>query len=129
MQTEKIIQPETLDVVEIKAFVPARNFGLSKQFYQDIGFTLASDMGGVAYFYRGSSSFLLQDFYNEAQAKNFMMHLLVADVAAWHQELHNQGISSRYQVAMSNVVEQPWGMREFTLCDPSGVLWRIAQNI
>ncbi|WP_219812684.1 hypothetical protein [Aeromonas sp. ASNIH8] len=39
-----------LNVTEIKAFVPARDFPLSKQFYQDLGFTLASDGDGVAYF-------------------------------------------------------------------------------
>jgi uncharacterized glyoxalase superfamily protein PhnB len=25
--------------------------------------------------------------------------------------------------------DQPWAMRDFTLFDPSGVLWRVAQNI
>jgi len=64
-----------LNTVEIKAFIPARNFDQSKQFYQDMGFTLASDAGGAAYFYHGNCSFLLQDFYNEIQARNFMMHL------------------------------------------------------
>ena len=24
--------------------------------------------------------------------------------------------------------ERPWGMRDFTIADPTGVLWRIAQN-
>jgi predicted lactoylglutathione lyase len=37
-----------LRVTEIKAFVPAKDFALSKRFYQDLGFTLASDGGGVA---------------------------------------------------------------------------------
>ncbi|TNI61581.1 glyoxalase, partial [Aeromonas media] len=36
-----------LTVTEIKAFVPARDFSLSRQFYQDLGFTLASDGDGV----------------------------------------------------------------------------------
>ena len=31
-----------LRITEIKAFVPAKDFALSKQFYQDLGFTLAS---------------------------------------------------------------------------------------
>ena len=33
-----------LTVTEIKAFVPARDFSLSRQFYQDLGFTLASGL-------------------------------------------------------------------------------------
>ena len=37
-----------LRITEIKAFVPAKNFELSKQFYKDLGFTMASEGGGVA---------------------------------------------------------------------------------
>ena len=51
-----------LACVEIKAFVPARDFALSLEFYQALGFTLAS-------------------------------------------------------------------VRDFVLFDPTGVLWRIAQNL
>ncbi|NBA14010.1 glyoxalase, partial [Aeromonas caviae] len=29
----------------------------------------------------------------------------------------------------TELVTQPWRMKEFCLYDPSGVLWRIAQNI
>jgi uncharacterized glyoxalase superfamily protein PhnB len=32
-------------------------------------------------------------------------------------------------VRQSELVQQPWHMRDFTQSDPSGVLWRIAQNI
>jgi hypothetical protein len=39
-----------LGVTEIKAFVPAKHFELSKQFYKNLGFTMASEGGGVAYF-------------------------------------------------------------------------------
>jgi predicted lactoylglutathione lyase len=30
-----------MKAIEIKAFVPARDFALSRQFYQDLGFTVA----------------------------------------------------------------------------------------
>ena len=52
-----------LRTVELKAFVPARDFALSKRFYADIGFTMASDHDGIAYFHHENVSFLLQDFY------------------------------------------------------------------
>jgi catechol 2,3-dioxygenase-like lactoylglutathione lyase family enzyme len=117
-----------LSVTEIKAFVPAKNFELSQQFYQDIGFTLASSGGGVAYFHFEHASFLLQDFFDEALAKNFMMHLLVHDVDAWWQLVHQSGVVAKYGVSLSNIESQPWRMRDFCLTDPSGVLWRIAQN-
>lgn len=118
-----------LRTVEIKAFVPARDFALSKSFYADMGFTMASDGDGVAYFHHENVAFLLQDFYEKALAENLMMHLLVEDVDAWWQNLHDAGLAQRYGVRIGKVELQPWRMRDFVLLDPSGVLWRIAQNV
>ncbi len=116
-------------VTEIKAFVPARDYEVSKQFYKDIGFTMASDGGGVAYFHLGDSSFLLQSFYVKALAENLMMHLLVEDVDAWWKHINESGVAAKYGVKVTNIELQPWRMRDFCLTDPSGVLWRIGQNV
>ncbi len=116
-------------VTEIKAFVPAKDFELSKRFYQDIGFTLASDGGGIAYFHVGNASFLLQDFFAEGFAENFMMHLLVENVDVWWKHIHESGLVERYGVRLSPIERQPWRMRDFSLSDPSGVCWRIGQNV
>ena len=117
-----------LRVTEIKAFVPSKDFELSKQFYKDLGFTMASEGGGVAYFHFGHVSFLLQDFCVEALAENFMMHILVEDVDAWREHVQASGVASRYGVKVTEIETQPWRMRDFCLYDPSGVLWRIGQN-
>lgn len=119
----------SLRVVEIKAFVPARDFALSRQFDRDLGFTMASDGDGIAYFHHGNASFLLQDHFTQALADNFMMHLLVEDVDAWHRHVAESGLAARYGVRVGPVQLQPWRMRDFELFDPSGVLWRIAQNV
>ena len=84
-----------LNVTEIKAFVPARDFTQSKQFYQDLGFTLASDGDGVAYFHLGNASFLLQDGNPPGLAEQLMMHLLVEDVAAWQEQVIPIGLNIR----------------------------------
>ncbi|QDC44026.1 VOC family protein [Methylophilus medardicus] len=118
-----------LSVTEIKAFVPAKQFALSRQFYLDLGFSLASEGGGVAYFHIGDASFLLQDFCADNLAENFMMHLLVQDVDAWWQQITQSGIVEKYGVKLSPIQLQPWGMRDFCIADPSGVLWRIGQNV
>jgi uncharacterized glyoxalase superfamily protein PhnB len=118
-----------LTTVEIKAFVPARDFTLSKQFYQDLGFDLAWSDDQLAYMRHGTSSFLLQNFYNEVHAGNFMMHLLVADVDAWWHHVQAQGIPSKYDTKTEPPEDRPWGIRDFVLVDPTGVLWRIGQNI
>ncbi len=122
-------EPNKLQVTEIKAFVPAKDFGRSKQFYMDIGFTMASEGGGVAYFHADHASFLLQDFYVDTCADNFMMHLLVKDVEAWWQRIHDARVVETYGVMLSKIELQPWRMRDFCLTDPTGVLWRIGQNV
>ena len=118
-----------LRAVEIKAFVPAKDFTLSKRFYQDLGFTMASDSDGIAYFHHGDVSFLLQDFYAEGLASNLMMHLLVEDVDAWWSKVQELRIAEKYGVKVTEVERQPWRMRDFVVGDPSGVLWRIAENV
>lgn len=45
-----------LKTVEIKAFVPAKDFALSKQFYQELGFTMAWDGCNLAHFRHGFAS-------------------------------------------------------------------------
>lgn len=117
-----------LKTQEIKTFLPAKDYLLSKEFYISLGFTKASDSHGIAYFYRDNCSFLLQDFYEPTFASNLMMHLLVEDAHAWHQHLSAANIEKHYGVTLSEPSEQPWGMVDFTLHDPSGVLWRIGHN-
>jgi catechol 2,3-dioxygenase-like lactoylglutathione lyase family enzyme len=116
-----------LTTVEIKAFVPAKDFDLSKRFYQDLGFTVAWSSGGLAYIRHGNTSFLLQEFSEGID--NFMMHLLVHDVNAWWAHVTDQGIVAKYGVMIEPVSDKPWGLRDFAISDPSCVLWRIGQNI
>lgn len=118
-----------LNSVEIKAFVPAKDFEQSKAFYQAMGFRMAWEGGGVACFNHGSCSFLLQDFYQRELAENLMMHLLVEDADAWHQQVLDSSVIKNFGVKASEPENQPWGMRDFVLYDPSGVLWRIGQDI
>jgi uncharacterized glyoxalase superfamily protein PhnB len=117
-----------LNSVEMKAFVPAKNYQLSKQLYRDMGFTMKSDGHGVAYFSFGNVAFLLQDFYDPDLAKNFMIHLLVENATDWHKELTSKGLAEKYEIEISQPTEQPWRMTDFTVTDPSGVRWRIANN-
>ena len=118
-----------LRVTEIKAFVPSIDHELCKRFYRDLGFTMASEGGGVAYFYRDNAAFLLCDYSTPALAGgHYHMHLLVHDVDAWWQHAQDSGVAATYGTAIGPIQQQPWRMRDFVLTDPSGVLWRIAQN-
>ena len=117
-----------LNTIELKAFVPAKYFELSKRFYQDLDFTLASDSDDIAYFHHENVSFPLRDFYVKELAENFMMHLLVEHVDEWWEEICERNIAGKYGVIVLPPKQRPWRMCDFMLHDPSGVLWRIAEN-
>ena len=121
----------SLDAIELKAFLPAKDFDLSKQFYQDLGFTLCWTEEAVAYLHygdHGKNGFLLQRFYVKEFAENLMMHLIVKDVDAWWTSIQEKKIVEKYGVRAEPPEDRPWKMRDLILVDPSGVLWRIAQD-
>lgn len=118
-----------MSTVEIKAFVPARDYELSKRFYEDMGFELAWASDDMAYFQANGSSFLLQRFYVKEHAENFMMHMLVEDVESWWRHVSSQRIGEKYGVRVTPPDDRPWGIRDFTVDDPTGVLWRIGQDM
>jgi hypothetical protein len=118
-----------LATVEIKAFVPARDISVSAEFYRTIGFEipwLNESMGYVRY---GSTSFLLQQFYVKEHAQNFMMHMLVESADDWYEHVMQSGAPARFGVHVAKPEDRPWGIRDFTLGDPTGVFWRIGHNL
>lgn len=118
-----------LAAVEIKAFVPARDFAQSKRFYEAIGFEIPWHDDDLAYVRHGGTGFLLQRFHVPDHTANFQMHLLVENVDDWHAHLRAERIAERFGVAIGEPQDQPWAVRDFTLFDPSGVLWRVAQKL
>ena len=118
-----------LNLVELKAFVPARDFAQAKAFYLALGFAIPWSSDNLAYVRFADTSFLLQAFYEPAHANNFQMHLLVESVDDWHAHVIASGVRERFGVDVGEPEDRPWAMRDFTLIDPSGVLWRIAQNL
>lgn len=113
-----------LKTVELKAFVPSKDFELSKSFYHDLGFEMPWSSDELAYFHTGNTSFLLQNYYVQELADNFMMHLLVEDLDSWWKHILEKNIAEKYSVKTVPPQDQPWGMRDFVLIDPSSILWR-----
>jgi uncharacterized glyoxalase superfamily protein PhnB len=118
------------NVVDLKSFVPAKDFALSRQFYLDLGFTEKWGNDQVAEMQVGEHRFLLQNFYVKPHAENFMMHLMVEDADAWWAHIKETGIIEKYGLNMAKPPAlQPWGLRVLYLADPSGVLWHIAVGL
>jgi catechol 2,3-dioxygenase-like lactoylglutathione lyase family enzyme len=117
------------DVVALRPFVPAKDFEASLRFYVDLGFTATPISDSLASMQLGPFGFLLQKFDVKGFAGNFMMHLLVHDVASWWKHIESLDLAGNYGVrAPQAPVLQPWGLTVAYVVDPSGVLWHIAQN-
>lgn len=111
-----------------RPFMPAKDFELSKRFYEALGFEKLLD-GEVAIFRLGSSSFILQRFFQQQWAENFMMQLMVDDLDAWWTYIEALDLPGRFDVPPPRPpATQPWGLRVAYVVDPSGVLWHIAQR-
>src|SRR5882672_10127247 len=116
-------------VLDLKAFVPARDFDHSKRFYLDLGFRENWGNEQVSEFEIGGYRFLLQNYYVKELADNFMMHLMVESADTWWEHIKSIGLKDKYDLIMAKPPElQPWGLRVLYLSDPSGVLWHIADR-
>lgn len=125
MSSPPIIGTETA-----RPFVPARDFALSQRFYEAFGFTKTFANAEIAIFSIGEGkSFLLQNYYQQQWAENFMMQFVVENLDAWWAHLEAQDLPGKFGVpALKPPVMQPWGLVVGYLIDPSGVLWHITNR-
>jgi hypothetical protein len=111
-----------------RPFLPARDFGLSKRFYEELGFSKLLD-GDVAIFEIGRTGFILQNRFVKEWAENCMMQLMVDDLDAWWSRIRSLDLPKKFGVSASKEpAMQPWGLRISYVVDPSGVLWHVAQR-
>jgi len=111
-----------------RPFLPARDFAVSKAFYEMLGFTKLLD-SDVAIFAVGQGAFILSNYYQEEWAGNFMMQLMVDDLDAWWAHIESLDLAGRFGVRPPTPpAVQPWGLRIAYVVDPSGVLWHVAER-
>jgi len=111
-----------------RPFLPAKDFDLSKAFYEALGFEKLLD-SDVAIFAAGSGGFVLQRYFQKEWAENAMMQLMVDDLDAWWAWIVALDLPRRFNVQPPRPpAQQPWGLRVAYVFDPSGVLWHIAER-
>lgn len=116
-------------VLDLKVFVPAKDFAQSCEFYQDLGFSLNWESPDLAEFQIGDYRFFLQNFYRKELAENFMLQLMVDDLDIWVDSIKKKGLDAKYSLRpISEPKLEPWGLKVSYLLDPSGVLWQFAGN-
>lgn len=119
--------PEALDV---KVFVPARNFLESLRFYKALGWRVnfQAEDNTLAELELAGTRFFLQNFYHKDWAENFMLYINVEDARAWHTHVANVIQEGDWQhVRVQEPQEQSYGALVTFVWDPSGVLLHFAE--
>ncbi|HEX7341512.1 MAG TPA: VOC family protein [Rhodanobacteraceae bacterium] len=117
----------TLSINNLKVYVPAKDFELSRRFYTALGFSMTEGWGGTADFSLNGHAFRLQNFYVKDWANNFMFVIDVDDVHAWHQRAVEMRDSQAFPGMRVKAPEPVDGAMVLNVFDPSGVLLIFVQ--
>lgn len=116
-----------LNPKSIRPFIGAKDYNLSRQFYQDLGFKEFVISHNMSVFKTGEFAFYLQDYYTKDWVDNTMVFLEVDNVKNHLDKLKQSGLVEQYKnVRCSEIVYNDWG-NEFFLHDPSGILWHFGE--
>jgi hypothetical protein len=113
-------------VKSIRPVVPAKDFETSRWFYEELGFRAEVLTDGLIEMRLGAYSFILQDYWVEQWANNFVFHMHVSDLNVWWDRIVSLRLAERYGVRTKAPNRESWGT-VLGIVDPSGVLWRIAE--
>ena len=117
----------SLRISNIKPYVPARDFELSRRFYSALGFSECEGWGGTADFTLDGHSFRLQNYYVSDWANNFMFVIEVESVESWHKrsiQLLESNVFPNMKVKAPEAVDDSLVLH---IWDPSGVLLLFVQ--
>lgn len=113
-------------VVDSTPILPVADMAATIDFYETAGFDVVRHEGaGYAFVsYEGESVFDLDEAGPAlvTSANKAGCYLVTAATDEWHRRLDDAG------VPVSVLDDKPWGMREFTLTDPSGNTIRIGRS-
>ena len=118
-----------LKATDLRPFIPARDFALSKRFYAALGWETLDVGPKLALVRVGESQhFYLQDYYVREFAENTMLHVTVDDADAWHAHVAAALRAGSFTSArVQSPKRQDYGATTVFVHDPSGVLLHLCQ--
>lgn len=117
----------TQQPLSLRPFIGAKDFEISRRFYNDLGFKETVISHDMSVFEMGKLAFYLQAYYIKDWINNTMLFLEVANVDQYYDELVVLNLPSKYKdVRLLPIRDDYWG-RECFLHDPSGILWHIGE--
>jgi uncharacterized glyoxalase superfamily protein PhnB len=114
-------------IIDSTPVLPVLHMAASVAFYRNAGFEVREyDGGGFAFVsHEDESVFDLDqgEVPMTIETNGAGCYLIVPDVESWHGRLSESGLP------VTALTDQPWGMREFTLTDPSGNRIRFGHTL
>jgi uncharacterized glyoxalase superfamily protein PhnB len=110
--------------VDVTPTSPVSEMGAATGFYETAGFSVEQYDDGFAFVHLNDQSVFDLDLIPETnpETNGAGCYMIVPDVDGWHERLVAAGLP------VTTVEDQPWGMHEFTLTDPSGNHIRIGTS-
>ncbi|QNH63914.1 glyoxalase [Hymenobacter sediminicola] len=116
-----------LHICSLRPFIGAKDFTVSRSFYQAWGFSEIVLSPAMSLFTLEGVSFYLQNAYVPEWIDNTMLFLEVADVEHYWQEVTALDLPGRFLgVRVLPIRHEDWGKQGF-IHDPAGVLWHIGE--
>jgi hypothetical protein len=117
-----------LKALDLRVMVPAKNFDVSKEFYEAIGCIVRDVSTELALVEIADRRFYLQNYYVKDWAENFVLYVVIEDANAWYEHVSAVIASNRFVGARARPPRREnYGAIVTYLIDPSGVLIHLAQ--
>lgn len=112
-------------MIDITPTFPVVNMDDAVRFYEAAGLNVDRYDDGFAFVRNGDDSLVDFDLIDhiDPTRNGAGCYVIVPKVDEWHARFHATGMP------VSSVESKPWGMREFSVRDPSGNNLRIGQNL
>jgi hypothetical protein len=113
--------------LSLAPFVPSGSkYEESIQLFQELGFNLNWDNGGMAGFGGEGCSFILQKFERKEFADNFMLSVRVSSAEEFRNMVLEKKLPERFGIRIGEVKQQPYG-KEVNIIDIAGVCWHFIE--
>lgn len=113
--------------LSLAPFVPSGSrFEESKQLFQELGFPLNWEEGGMAGFGAEGCRFILQHFDRKEFAENFMLTVRTSSAAEFRDMVIEKKLVERFGIRVGEVTQEPYG-KEVNIIDIAGVCWHFVE--
>ncbi len=119
--------PYVLHRPTVNPVLPVHDMDAAIEFYRSVGFAVSAYDAGYAWVRTCGWEFLHLALAPtlEPAGSSAGAYIHVTDVNDWHRAM----VENAPTATIGPITDTPWGMREFSISDPSGNVIRVGQNL